>query len=142
MLDQFSYRQASDLDPAAIVAFWRANDISVSKTDTPEQLRVAARVNPELFLVAVDGDGAIAGTVWGNFDGRRGFVVHLAVRRDLRNRGLGRDLMERLEARFRELGAWRVHLFVERSNLGVIDYYRGCGFEIRDDLVVMSKTFP
>ncbi len=142
MQDQLSFQQARDLDPETIVAFWRANDISVSKTDTPELLRDAARVNPELFLVALDEGGAIAGTVWGNFDGRRGFVVHLAVRRDLRSRGLGRDLMARLEARFREMGVWRAHLFVERSNLGVIDYYRGCGFEIRDDLVIMSKTFP
>jgi ribosomal protein S18 acetylase RimI-like enzyme len=141
MRDHLSFKPARDVAPEAIVAFWLANDISISRTDTPDALREAVHANPELFLVAIDEDDAIAGTVWGNFDGRRGFVVHLAVRRDLRGRGLGRELMDRVEARFRAMGVFRIHLFVERTNLDVIDYYRERGFEIRDDLVLMSKTF-
>jgi len=142
MPDRFSFKPARDVDPVEIVAFWRDNDISLSPTDTAEKLRAAARVNPELFIVATEGpSGAIAGTVWGNFDGRRGFVVHLAARRDLRGTGLGRALMDRLEDLFRERGVHKIHLFVEKTNLEVIGYYRRRGFEVRDDLVILSKTF-
>ena len=142
MANDIVFKPARDVDPVEIVAFWRDNDVSLSPTDTPEQLRAAARVNPELFIVAAEGpSGPIAATVWGNFDGRRGFVVHLAARRDLRGTGIARELMDRLENLFRARGVHKIHLFVEKTNLDVIGYYRRRGFEVRDDLVILSKTF-
>ena len=142
MAKEIVFKLARDFDPTQIITFWRENDVSLSPTDTEEQLREAVRVNPELFIVAAEGAScAIAGTVWGNFDGRRGFVVHLAVRRGLRGTGLGRALMDRLENLFRAKGVHKIHLFVEKTNLDVIGYYRERGFVARDDLVILSKTF-
>lgn len=142
MTETYIFQSGRQIDAAKIIEFWQNNDVSLSATDTPEALRETCQINPELFLVALERHShAIAGTVWGNFDGRRGFAVHLGVRRDLRGRGLGSALMAKLEQRFCDLGVFRIHLFVEKKNLAVVEYYEKRGFEIRDDLVLLSKTF-
>ncbi len=127
-----------DTDASAIIQFWKENNISLSGTDNAIEVAEAAKVFPELFLVAFH-EGKIAGTVWGNFDGRRGFVVHFAVRKDLRKLGLGKMLMDKLEDAFRALGCKKIHLFIEKTNLVVESYYDRRGFKRRDDLIIMSK---
>jgi ribosomal protein S18 acetylase RimI-like enzyme len=140
MDSRFVFKEGRELAAEKIVRFWRENGISVSATDTPSEIGKAAELHAELFIVAVERSGLIAGTVWGNFDGRRGFVVHLATRRDLRKAGLGQALMDELEARFRARGVWRIHLFVEKRNIEVVDYYLRRGYQVRDDLILMSRT--
>lgn len=129
---------AKNLDSSRIVDFWKSNDISISSTDNPQEVAHAATINPQLFLVALYNND-IVGTVWGNFDGRRGFVVHFAVRKDLRKCGIGKLLMDKLEDEFRAIGCKKVHLFIEKSNLVVEPYYARRGYKKRDDLILMSK---
>ncbi len=133
------FTRGSDVDPAALIDFWRNNDITLSATDTPEEVGRAAAINSTLFLVAYSGD-EIVGTVWGTFDGRRGYVVHLAVCRDYRGRGIGTRLMEKLEERFRAIGCQKVHLFVEEHNRAVAELYRQLGWQERNDLTLFSKS--
>jgi len=135
MKNRFEFKQAVDFDAADIIAFWRANDISILRLTRPMKCaRQCASIRSYLLLQS---------SAWRKrrrCNCRHGFVVHLATRRDLRGAGLGRELMDRLEDRFRAAGVWRIHLFVEKTNLDVVDYYLKCGYKNRDDLVLMSKT--
>ena len=140
------YTRATDVDPRQIIDFWKRNGITVSPTDNPEEIANAARLNPQLFIVCLTpgektgGGMRIIGTVWGTFDGRRGYVAHLAVDRPFRGQGLGSMLMDRVEKELSKMGCYKVHLFVERHNAAVGDFYRGIGYGERSDITVFSKT--
>lgn len=137
-ISQITISLGKDIPASRIIEFWKANDISLSGTDNELDVAQAAAINPQLFLIALY-DSEIVGTVWGNFDGRRGYVVHFAVRRNVRKLGIGKLLMDKLEDEFRAIGCKKVHLFIETSNRVVEPYYARRGYKKRDDLILMSK---
>ncbi|MFW6274470.1 MAG: GNAT family N-acetyltransferase [Spirochaetota bacterium] len=140
-LTQIKYVRATEVDPQDIIDFWKRNNITVTPTDSPEEIQVAANLHPQLFIVGLGPDDTIIGTVWGGFDGRRGYVAHLAVDKPYRNQGLGSLLMEKVETEFKKMNVYKVHLFVEQHNAAVGDFYRRRGYKERTDLTVFSKTF-
>ena len=99
----------------------------------PEKLAV----QPELLLVAVDGD-MVVGTAMAGYDGHRGWLYSIAVRPSHRRRGIGALLVGEAEARLRDLGCGKVNLQVRASNAAVADFYRSLGFEI-EERVSMGK---
>lgn len=100
-------------DLPAVIALWRSagESLTMRRSDEPAELARMIERNPGLFLVAV-ARGAIIGAVMGGFDGRRGYVYHLAVDEKWRTRGVARGLMRILEDRFRMLGCLRMNLLV------------------------------
>ncbi|MEJ2296249.1 MAG: GNAT family N-acetyltransferase [Candidatus Lokiarchaeota archaeon] len=74
----------------------------------------------------------------GGYDGRRGYVHHLAVDPDFQHQGYGRELMDELISRFKVMRVHKIHLFIEKYNLPVVEFYKKLGWEVRDDLVMMS----
>ena len=46
--------------------------------------------------------------------------------------------MNELLENFRQMGVHKIHLFIEKYNLGIVKFYQNLGWEIRDDLVMMS----
>jgi len=127
----------SDYD--AVRALWERCDLTLSLSDEREEVERMLRRNPGTCLVAEE-DGAVIGAVMGGWDGRRGFVHHLAVEPGRRRRGVGRALMAELERRFRDMGVVKITFFIERRNRGVTEFYRRLGYEMRDDIRPMSKT--
>lgn len=128
-----------DLEP--VLELWRQSGpgVHLGPSDTPAELQKKLARDPDLFLVAEDG-GRLAGAVAGGWDGRRGMVYHLAVRRDLRRQGIGQALMSELESRLRVKGCLKYQLFVASDNAEVVDFYRALGWDLRSDLIVMSKV--
>ncbi len=139
-LPHIVFKYATELDSQEIIDFWKRNDITVTPSDTAEQIACAARQHPQLFIIGCGPEDEIVGTVWGSFDGRRGYVAHLAVDHPYRNRGLGSLLMDRVEHEFRKLKCYKVHLFVEEDNASVGELYRRRGYSERTDLTIYSKT--
>lgn len=120
-----------------IVELWRKSGISVGSTDTKEELERVVRRTPQLFLVGKI-DEKIISVVIGGFDGRRGYVHHLAVDPDYQKKGYGKMIMGELMNKFLKLKVHKVHLFLEKYNKEVVEFYRNLGWEIRDDLIMMS----
>ncbi len=120
-----------------IIALWRRAGISVGSTDTKDEIERMLKRNPQLFLVGKI-DKKVIGVVMGGFDGRRGYVHHLAVDPDYQKMGYGKMIMDELTYRFRKMGIHKVHLFIERDNKEVVEFYLNLGWEIRDDLIIMS----
>jgi len=124
-----SYNQVQDL--------WRKAGISVGSSDSKEELEIMLKRNPNLFLVGKRNKKIIA-VVMGGFDGRRGYVHHLAIDPDFKKKGYGRMMMDNIHKIFLHMGVHKVHLFIEKDNKEVVCFYESLGWEKRDDLIIMS----
>ncbi len=96
--------------------------------------------DPELFLVAVDGD-SLVGTVMGGYDGHRGWIYSLAVDENERHRGIGTELMAEVEGRLKERGCLKINLQVMPDNEGVVQFYRELGFSVEDRLSMGKRLY-
>ena len=96
-------------DYEQVTALWRAAGLSLSLSDDVSGIEHKMKRDPELFIVA-ESAGRISGAVMGCYDGRRGWVNHLAVAPDQQRNGLGTMLMAELEARFLAIGCVKVNL--------------------------------
>jgi ribosomal protein S18 acetylase RimI-like enzyme len=130
-------REFRESDYEAVLATWRECGLTIKPSDSLPELRRVMERNPGLFLVA-EAEGVVVGAVIGAWDGRRGWIYHLAVRPPARRRGIARMLMDEVERRLRAAGATKVNLLVERSNVAVADFYRTLGYA-PDDLLFMGK---
>lgn len=129
-----------DRDYASVRSLWEscAPGIQISPTDDYEGLRHKLERDPELFLVAVEGD-EIVGSVIGGYDGRRGIIYHLAVPSEYRRQGIAKRLMETLEQRLHKLGCYKYYLLVTSKNEEALAFYDAIGCE-RMDLYVLGKV--
>ena len=127
-------------DLPQVLALWEQSGpgVRLGRSDTPEEIAKKFQRDPDLFLVE-EIDGAIAGTVIGGFDGRRGMVYHLAVARSYRKRGIGEALMKELEERLRLKGCIKSYLLVVRENLDAIRFYEQRGWERMDHVFIYGK---
>ena len=126
-------------DYQKVYSLWEETDIILKKSDEKQEIDRMLKRNPYTCLVGLR-DDEIVSVVMGGFDGRRGYVHHLAVKPELQGQGLGREMMDELMNRFEELKVIKVHLFVEENNKDVKAFYRNIGFEERTDLTDFSKT--
>jgi ribosomal protein S18 acetylase RimI-like enzyme len=128
-------------DYDTVFALWEdsAPGVGISRSDTREEIAKKLQRDPDLFLVAVDGD-KIIGTVIGGYDGRRGIIYHLAVDQAYRGNGIGKLLMAEVEKRLAAKGCLKAYLLVTRENLDVIEFYRALDWETMD-VTLMGKSF-
>jgi ribosomal protein S18 acetylase RimI-like enzyme len=131
-------RSYQDKDREAVAGLWRVVFPDDPPWNVPERdIERKLKVQPELFLVAVDG-GVIVGTAMAGYDGHRGWVYLVAVLPDYRREGVGRMLMEEVEAKLAEIGCPKLNLQVRGSNKEVVEFYKKLGYVV-EDRVSMSK---
>lgn len=126
-------------DYSEVVKIWREGGITVKKADSKEGFIVMLQRNPDTCFGATE-DGELCGVILGGFDGRRGIIHHLAVKKKCRNRGIARELVKRLEEGFREKEVEKINFWVEKPNVEVVDFYEKIGYHLRDDIVTVSKV--
>lgn len=124
-----------------VYTLWQnsAPGVGIGRSDTRAEIAKKLLRDPDLFLVAVDGD-KIIGTVIGGYDGRRGIIYHLAVDQAYRGNGIGTLLMTEVEKRLAAKGCLKSYLLVTRENPDVIEFYRALGWETMD-ITLMGKSF-
>lgn len=86
-------------------------------------------VQPELFLVALDGD-AVVGTAMGGYDGHRGWLYALAVKPGHRRRGIASALVRAVEERLAGMGCGKLNLQVRAGNESVVAFYQALGYAV------------
>jgi ribosomal protein S18 acetylase RimI-like enzyme len=95
-------------------------------------------LDPELFLGAFQ-NGRLIGSVIATFDGRRGWVNRLAIVPEERRRGVAKALIARAEKLLRQRGAMIIGAHVERENTASLRFFERCGYNLRGDIVYVSK---
>ncbi len=135
-----SLREFTLSDYDAVYALWQnaGPGIGIGRSDTHAEIAKKLERDPDLFLLAVEGE-TIVGTVIGGYDGRRGIIYHLAVAANYRQRGIGHMLMTQVERRLIAKGCIRSYLLVAEGNEEVIEWYRDLGWDTMH-LTVMAKT--
>lgn len=132
------YRQYTTADCDAVRALWLRAGLELRPSDSKEELEKKLRRDPELFLVAED-EGEIVGAVIGAFDGRRGFIYHLAVAPERQGEGIGKALIDQVIEGLKKLGCIRLLLLVNEENEKAVEFYKATGFR-QDRMYVMSKN--
>lgn len=119
-------------DETQVVGLWRACALLVAHNDPHRDIRRKLAVDPELFLVGVE-QGRVVATVMGGYEGHRGWINYLAVDPRRRGAGLGRAMMQAVEARIRARGCAKINLQVRAGNDAVMAFYAALGY--REDPV-------
>lgn len=132
-------RACEDDDRADVIGLWEAAGLTRPWNDPHADFARKRLVQPELFLVAVDG-GAIAGTVMAGYDGHRGWLYYLATDPARRGAGIGSALVREAEHRLVEMGCPKVQLMVRPDNSGVISFYEGLGYGEGEVLLLGKRT--
>ena len=133
-------RQFTMDDYEAVYALWKSVVPAISLRPSDQQEEIAKKLcrDPDLFLVAEE-DGRIVGVIMGAWDGRRGWLHHLAVAPAYQGRGIGTALLAEVERRLRSRGCLKVNLLVHRDNEGARRLYQSLGYEEMAPFVAMGK---
>ncbi len=128
---------ASDWEAAWDI--WEA-ELAGTNDDSWQKDKVVEFLNRNRGLSFVaEIDGTLAGTVMCGYDGRRGYIYHLAVTESQKRKGIGTALMSLALSKLKDEGAGRVHLMVLAENECAKMFYDKLGFEHRKDITLMSS---
>ena len=124
-------------DEEALVSLWNMCKLTVPWNNPYKDIARKLKVQAELFLVGYLEDKLIA-SVMAGYDGHRGWINYLAVHPDFQARGYGKQLMNNVENRLRELGCPKINLQIREANNKVLSYYLKLGF-FEEKRISMSK---
>lgn len=121
------YREA---DEDGVAALWSVVFPDPAPRNLPRYV-IATKLTTQrdLLLVAAT-EGSVVGTAMGGYDGHRGWLYTVAVRPDLRRQGIGKALVQRVEAAIIALGCPKLNLQVLTSNAGVVAFYQRLGYAV------------
>jgi ribosomal protein S18 acetylase RimI-like enzyme len=111
-----------------VEAFFKIGD----RTSVHEVLQM---MDAGLFLLLEEPVGTIAGSVYLELKGDRGYFGMLSIEPSRQGRGLGRDLIDAAEARCREHGCRHVDIHIVNLREELPRFYRQLGY-------VESGTLP
>lgn len=111
--------------------------LGVGLGDDEHSLQVFMSRNPATCLL-LKNDEQIIGTVLAGYDGRRGYIYHLAVHPQFQQKGYGKWLLNQVLSELKALGAKKIHLFVYRNNEKAISFYLHNKWKLRGDIQVLS----
>jgi N-acetylglutamate synthase len=133
------YREMKLSDYEGAIALWKSlPGMGLSRADEKDEIEKFLNMNPLTCLVAED-NNVIVGTILGGNDGRRGYIYHLAVNKNLQNQGVGKALLGRCLDAFHKAGIQKCHLMVYHDNQAGISFWEHAGWVIRKDVLTMSK---
>jgi GNAT superfamily N-acetyltransferase len=114
------YRSSHDLPLSEVIALYKAN--GWSSAEKPDCLHIAL-LNSETLISAWDGDTLVG---LGNAISDGHLVVyypHLLVLPDYQGRGVGREIVRRLQQRY---AGFHQHMLI--AELAAVDFYERMGF--------------
>lgn len=127
-----------DLDSVCLL--WKKAELGVADLETERKyLDQMIKLNPHSNFVAIE-EEKIIGSVFGIFNGRRGWIYHLAVHPAFQNKGIGSLLLKQTEKALKKIGARRVCLWVNKSNLKVLTFYKKYGYTEINDAVCLGRN--
>jgi ribosomal protein S18 acetylase RimI-like enzyme len=121
-----------------VFRLWREAGLVIRPGDDLEGIKLKVQRDPDLFLIAEE-EAEIVGVVLGAWDGRRGWINHLAVKPSKQRKGVATTLIRELEKRLTKKGAKKVNAQVYQWNTNSIAFFRAVGYEVHSDLVMIGK---
>lgn len=111
--------------------------ITFREADSREATERYLKRNPSLSFIAEE-DSKIIGCILCGHDGRRGYLQHLVVRPEYRNKGIGEALVKKCIDALGKVGISKAHIFVFKTNGIGNSFWTGKGWQFRDDVNMYS----
>jgi N-acetylglutamate synthase len=116
-MDNIQIREFVAADYERAYALWSAVEgISLNESDTTDAIVAFLDRNPGFSAIAADSAGNVVGAVLCGHNGRSGTLHHLAVGKEFRGNGLGRQLVEFCLSKLAEANIARCNIFVYTDN--------------------------
>lgn len=133
-------REAKPSDFPEAILLWKKAGLSIPDVKKEFlEFQYVLRMNSSSCLVLVQ-DKTIIGSALGIFNGRRGWIYHLAIHPDFQHQGYGSLLLKKAEKELKKKGAHRVLLCVEYTNLKVAPFYEKYGYVVINDALWLGKN--
>jgi ribosomal protein S18 acetylase RimI-like enzyme len=127
-LADWSTRSGSEHDIAAVLALWSSAGPARGATDTRAALEHLLRRDPAGLLLA-ECEGTPIGSLIAVWDGWRGNLYRLTVRRERRREGIATALLREGERRLQRLGASRLSAIVSADDHLAREFWRAAGYQ-------------
>lgn len=121
-------REMRTSDGDSLRALWSSVGFH-SRGDDDRSLARLVRRNPGLALVATEG-GRIVGTALGAWDGRRGWLYHVATAESHRRQGVASKLVDRVEAGLADVGCRHVSVSVGEARDAARAFWAARGYAV------------
>jgi len=125
-------------DYQIVRGLWQTAGLTLRPGDELDDVKLKLQRDPDLFLVAEE-DERILGSVIGGWDGRRGWIYHLAVNPEHQRKGIGAGLVREIEKRLTAIGAKKVNAQVYKWNERSSEFFKAIGYEAQPDLIMIGK---
>ena len=125
-------------DYLVVRELWQAASLELRPGDEIEDIKLKLQRDPDLFLIA-EQDNRIVGSVIGGWDGRRGWIYHLAVSPNYRRKKVGSGLIEELEKRLVSKGARMINAQIHKLNTKSSTFFKAVGYDERSHLIMIGK---
>jgi ribosomal protein S18 acetylase RimI-like enzyme len=129
--------QINDYD--VVFELWKEAGLVIRPGDDMNGVRMKLLRDPDLFLLARL-EGEIVGCVIGGWDGRRGWIYHLAVKPSYQRQGIATALLSEVEKRLGEKGAKKINAQIYQSNTKSLKFFKARGYETHLDLIMVGKN--
>ncbi len=130
-------REFRESDEEPVVRLWKECGLVVPWNDPHRDILRKLTFQRDLFIVGCR-NGRVVATAMAGYEGHRGCVNYVAVSPEFRGSGLGREMMEAVEARLKAMGCAKINLHVRCSNLDAAKFYEKIGYK-RDDVMCFGK---
>lgn len=137
---KITIRKYVEPDCSQIIDLW--NDIfrPTKYHNDPDRTIKMKNNHDDLFYVA-EFDNKIIGTVIIGFDGHRGWIYALAVKKEFQRKGIGTKLVDKAINVLRDLGCLKVNIQIMSNNSNVVNFYKKCDFEIEERISMGLKLY-
>ena len=125
-------------DYPVVRELWQAASLELRPGDEIDDIKLKLQRDPDLFLIA-EQDNRIVGSVIGGWDGRRGWIYHLAVSPNYQRKKVGSGLIEELEKRLVAKGARMINAQIHKLNTKSSTFFKAIGYEERSHLIMIGK---
>ena len=130
-------RPFAEEDQHTVIRLWQRCGLVVPWNDPAADIERKLRVDPELFVVGLEGTELIA-CAMGGYDGHRGSIFYLAVDPNHQGKGCGRRIVEHLATWLTGRGCPKLNILVRSTNRQVVEFYRRLGFN-SEEILCLGK---
>jgi ribosomal protein S18 acetylase RimI-like enzyme len=126
-------RKFQNTDRSALVTLWNAVFPDDPAHNEPSAVIEAKLAVDDLIFVA-EHDGVLIGACMAGYDGHRGWLYAVAVRKEQRRNGTGQALVKYAMQSLKEIGCIKVNLQIRVTNTEVEAFYKALGFAAEERL--------
>jgi len=141
--DNFVIRKMKISDYDRAYQLWQGTEgMGLSSADSRVNIKKFLKLNYGLCFVSIVSSlrekDRLVGTILAGQDGRRGYIYHLAVDAEYREKGIGSELTNRCLQALKERGIAKVHLMVYAENINGRKFWQRANWVERKELVIYS----